>query len=427
MLDLKFFRENPNIIKENLRARNQEEKTVLVDEIVSLDKKYRENKTKEEALRHKRNQISLEINKASKEKKDIKKLLLEVKKIPREISRLEDQRQKTEIKIRQLQSQIPNILDPSVPIGKDQTKNLQISQHGKTQKKDFEIKNHADILEQLNLVDFKNAARISGRGFYFLKGDIALLDLALQRFAIDFLTKKGYTLIQPPFMLKEEFYSKITDAKNFEVMMYKIENESLDLIATSEHPIASMLSDHILDEKHLPIKIVGVSPCFRKEIGSHGLDERGLFRVHQFNKVEQFIFCRPEDSPKYHKELLANLEEIYKKLELPYRVVVLCSGDTTATASKTYDLELYMPREKDYKEAASCSNCTSYQAVGANIKYKKAQDKFYVHTLNSTAIATTRTIRAIAENYQQKDGSIKVPKALHEYMHNIKEIKKLQS
>lgn len=424
MIDIKFLRENPNIIKENLKARNQENKIKLVDDILSNDKKNRENKIKEDNLRYKRNQISLEINKLAKEKKDIKKLLTQAKKIPLEISKLESQRQKIEKEIKNLLLQIPNVLDTSVPIGTDSKQNIQISEHGKIQKKDFEIKNHADILEELDLIDFKNAARVSGKGFYFLKGNIALLDIALQRFAVDFLIKKGYTLIQPPYMLKKEFYSGVTDHKNFEVMMYKIEDEDLHLIATSEHPIAAMFSNNILEEKDLPVKIVGVSPCFRKEIGSHGLDERGLFRVHQFNKVEQFIFCRPEDSQKYHKELLANVEEIYKKLEIPYRVVVLCSGDTAITAAKTYDLEVYMPRESQYKEAASCSNCTSYQAVGSNIKYRKGQEKFYVHTLNSTAIAATRTIRAIVENYQQKDKSIKIPKVLHDYMNGLKEIKK---
>ncbi len=424
MIDIKFLRENPEVIKENLKARNQENKIKLVDDILSSDKKNRENKIKEDNLRYKRNQISLEINKLAKEKKDIKKLLTQAKKIPLEISKLESQRQKIEKEIKSLLLQIPNVLDASVPIGTDPKQNIQISEHGKIQKRDFEIKNHADILEELGLIDFKNAARVSGKGFYFLKGDIALLDIVLQRFAVDFLIKKGYTLIQPPYMLKKEFYSGVTDHKNFEVMMYKIEDEDLHLIATSEHPIAAMFSNNIIEEKDLPIKIVGVSPCFRKEIGSHGLDERGLFRVHQFNKVEQFIFCRPEDSQKYHKELLANVEEIYKKLEIPYRVVVLCSGDTAMTAAKTYDLEIYMPREDQYKEAASCSNCTSYQAVGSNIKYRKGQEKFYVHTLNSTAIATTRTIRAIVENYQQKDHSIKIPKVLHDYMDGLKEIKK---
>lgn len=254
MIDIKLFRENPLIIKENLKARNQEEKIKLVDEIISLDKKYRENKAKEDELRHKRNKLSLDINKAAKEKKDVKKLLSQVKKIPKEISRLEDQRQKTEVKIKALQLEIPNILDSSVPIGKDPTQNIQVSEYSKIEKKDFDIRNHADILEELDLVDFKNASRVSGKGFYFLKGNIALLDLALQRFAIDFLIKKDYTLVQPPYMLKKEFYKQITDAKNFDIMMYKIENESLHLIATSEHPIASMFSDHILDEKDLPVK-----------------------------------------------------------------------------------------------------------------------------------------------------------------------------
>jgi seryl-tRNA synthetase len=246
------------------------------------------------------------------------------------------------------------------------------------------------------------------------------MELALQKFAIDLLTKKGFILTQVPLMLRRKPYEGVTDLKDFETMMYKIENEDLYLIATSEHAIAARFSNHLFKSDELSKKFVGVSSCFRKEIGSHGVDERGLFRVHQFNKVEQFIFCKPEDSWKIFEDLIKNAEEIFKKLKLPYRIVSICTGDIGTVAAKKYDLEVYMPREKTYKEVVSCSNCTSYQATRLNIKYVKDGKKDYLHTLNSTAIATSRTLRAILENCQQKDGTVKVPSVLVPYMNGIK-------
>ena len=238
------------------------------------------------------------------------------------------------------------------------------------------------------------------------------MELALVNFAVDSLVKKGYTFVEPPLMLRRKPYEGVTDLKDFETMMYKVEDEDLLLIATSEHPIAAMHMDETLDEKQLPMKFVGFSPCFRKELGSHSIDTRGIFRVHHFNKVEQFIFCKPEDSWQLHEELLKNAEEIFQKLEIPYRVVSISTGDIGTVAAKKYDIEAWFPRENLYREVISCSNCTSYQATRLNIKYRKGDEKENVHTLNSTAIATSRAIRAIVENYQQKDGSIKVPKVL---------------
>ncbi len=248
------------------------------------------------------------------------------------------------------------------------------------------------------------------------------MELALQQFAIDFLVKKGFTLVQPPFMMRREPYEGVTDLEDFKSMMYKVEaeDEELFLIATSEHPIGAMLMDKVIDESKLPMKLAGLSACFRKEIGSHGIDERGLFRVHQFNKIEQFVFCKPEDSWKIHEELIHNAEQLFQKLKLPYRIVNICTGDIGIVASKKYDLEVWMPREKKYKEAVSCSNCTAYQATRLNIKYQKESEKQNVHTLNSTAIATGRCLRAIIENYQNEDGTIEVPKVLQPYMHGIK-------
>ena len=304
----------------------------------------------------------------------------------------------------------------SVPVGKDETGNKTVRKHGEIKKPSFELKTHEAIIEKLKLGDFDNAAKVSGRGFYYLFGDLALMELALQKFAIDILTKKGFILIQVPLMLRRKPYEGVTELDNFKTMMYKIEDEDLYLIATSEHAIAARLSGHIFNENELPKKFVGVSPCFRKEIGSHGVDEKGLFRVHQFNKVEQFVFCKQEDSWKIFEELIKNSEELFKKLKLPYRIINICTGDIGEVAAKKYDLEVYMPREKTYKEVVSCSNCTSYQSERLNIKYQKGREKEYVHTLNCTAIATSRVLRAILENYQQKDGTIKVPAVLVPYM-----------
>ena len=319
---------------------------------------------------------------------------------------------------------IPNILDKSVPVGKDSSDNKVLRKVGEIKKFAFDLKGHGELIESLGMGDFEQAAKVSGKGFYYLIGDLALMEVALQKFAIDLLTKRGYKLVEPPLMLRRKPYEGVTDLGDFETMMYKIQDEDLYLIATSEHPIAALYMGKVFNEGELPLRYCGLSACFRKEIGSHGIDEKGLFRVHQFNKIEQFIFCKPEDSRKFHEELIKNAEDIFKKLKLPYRVVSICTGDIGTVAAKKYDLEAYMPREKEYKEVVSCSNCTSYQAVRLNVKYAKGDAKEYVNTLNSTAIATGRALRAIVENYQQKDGSIKVPAVLVPYMNGVKVIGK---
>ena len=311
---------------------------------------------------------------------------------------------------------LPNILHDSVPIGNGIDGNVVIRHWGEKPKFSFELKPHGELLAELGLANFEKASEVSGHGFYYLLGDIARMELALVNFAVDSLIEKGYTFVEPPLMLRRKPYEGVTDLKDFETMMYKVEDEDLLLIATSEHPIAAMHMDEVLDEKKLPMKFVGFSPCFRKELGSHSLDTRGLFRVHHFNKVEQFIFCRPEDSWQFHEELLKNAEEIFQKLKIPYRVVNTCTGDIGTVAAKKYDIEAWFPRENLYREVISCSNCTSYQSVRLNVKYRKGEEKEYVHTLNSTAIATSRAIRAIVENYQQKDGTIKVPAVLQKLM-----------
>jgi seryl-tRNA synthetase len=420
MLTIKFIRENSNIVKKDLKKRNDLEKVKWVDLVIKKHEQYLGLLKKEEELRHKRNLISDEIRQLKKQGEDLKEKIKEARELPEKVNKLTAEVDKLRKEIGYYLMRIPNVLDKSVPTGKDETENKVLRKSGEIKKPKFELKTHEDVIEALKLGDFENAAKVSGRGFYYLLGDLALMDLALQKFAIDNLTKKGFILTQVPLMLRRKPYEGVTDLNDFKTMMYKIENEDLYLIATSEHAIAARFSNHLFKDDDLPKNFVGVSPCFRKEIGSHGVDERGLFRVHQFNKVEQFIFCKPQDSWKIFEELIKNAEEIFKKLKLPYRVVSICTGDIGTVAAKKYDLEVYMPREKTYKEVVSCSNCTSYQATRLNIKYVKDGKKEYLHTLNSTAIATSRTLRAILENYQQKDGTVKVPAVLVPYMNGIK-------
>jgi seryl-tRNA synthetase len=314
---------------------------------------------------------------------------------------------------------LPNILHTSVPVGKDDSENIEIKRVGIPRAVDFEIKNHGQLAAENNWADFERATKIAGAGFYFLKGSLVLLDMALQRYALDLLEKKGFTPVIPPYMINRSSYEGVTDLGDFEKVMYKIDGDDAYLIATSEHPIGAMYQGEIFEERDLPLRLAGISPCFRREIGAHGLDTKGLFRVHQFTKVEQFVFCKPEDSWTIHEELLANAEELFAELGLPYRVVNICTGDIGTVAAKKYDIEVWMPRENAYKEVVSCSNCTAYQAVRLNIRVRDKKDfesKQNIHTLNSTAVATSRVIRAILENNQQANGSVGVPKVLRSYM-----------
>jgi seryl-tRNA synthetase len=423
LLDIKFFRENPDIIKKDLEKRGYTEKKAWVDEILVKDKEYRNLLQKAEELRASRNFITTEINRLRKDGKDISEKLAEAKAIPDKIKNIEEKKDRLFDEIKARRMSIPNILNESVPVGHDDSENEVLREVGQKPKFDFEMVPHGEWLEQHNQAEFKRAAKTSGAGFYFLKNEIAMLDFALQKFAIDRISKKGYSIIYPPYMLKREPYEGVTDLADFENVMYKIDGEELYLIATSEHAIGAMHMNESFEVAELPLKYAGISACFRREIGSHGIDTKGIFRVHQFNKIEQFIFCMPEDSWKLHEELLNNAESLFKELEIPYRVVNICTGDIGSIAAKKYDIEAWMPRENKYREVVSCSNCTDYQAVRLNLRYKKGEDKGYLHTLNSTAIATSRAIRAIIENFQQKDGSVRIPKALLSYMNGITEIR----
>ena len=416
MLDIKFIREHPDIARKDLEKRNEKEKIEWLDDLLKCDAEYRKLLQDNQKLRQRRNEITEEINQLRKQGKDIKEKIKEAKELPDKINQSDEKLEELKNKIEYYLMRLPNILHESVPIGKDANDNVVVKTWGEKPKFSFELKPHGELLQELGLANFEKAAEVSGHGFYYLLGDIARLELALVNFAVDFLVKEGYTLVEPPLMLRRKPYEGVTDLKDFETMMYKIDNEDLLLIATSEHPIAAMLMNEVFDEKQLPMKFAGISPCFRKELGSHSIDTRGLFRVHHFNKIEQFIFCKPEDSWKFHEELLKNGETLFQKLKIPYRVVNICTGDIGTVAAKKYDIEAWFPRENLYREVISCSNCTSYQATRLNIKYRKGEEKEYAHTLNSTAIATGRAIRAIVENCQQKDGSIKVPTVLQKYI-----------
>lgn len=418
MLDIKLIRENPGMVEENLRKRGDEEKIRLLHRLLVLDKEKRELIQKTESLKARRNQLTKEIAELKKSGSDDSHKLSEVKEIPEEIKA-------TDMALNEISSQatdilmtLPNILHDSVPFGKDDSENVETKRSGKPPEFGFAPKNHMEIVESLGLIDSERAAKISGRGFFYLKNDLALLDMALSRYAIDTLMKRGYTLIVPPYMMCQEAYKGVTDLAAFSDVLYKIEGEDLHLIATAEHPMGAMFKDEVILRKELPIKFVGFSPCFRKEVGAHGKYTKGLFRMHQFHKVEQFIFCLPEQSWELHEELQKNAEDLYEGLGLHYRVVNVCTGDIGDIAAKKYDIEGWMSDNK-FRELGSNSNCTDYQARRLNVKYREKEGQppaGFVHTLNNTAIATSRTMIAVIEQYQQKDGSIQVPDALVKYM-----------
>ncbi|MCD6469248.1 serine--tRNA ligase, partial [Candidatus Bathyarchaeota archaeon] len=398
----------------------------ILDELIEADKKWRDLQTKLNELRRKRNQLSLQIAQKKKMGEDEKPLLIEAEELQNRIKRLEYETREYRRKSISLLMRIPNLLHESVPYGRDENDNVEIRRWGSPPKFDFKPKSHLEIALGLGLVDEERANKVAGSGFFYFKEELVLLDLAIQRFAIDFLRKRGYVLVEPPFMMRRKPYEGVVDLADFETVMYKIENEDLYLIATSEHPIAAMFMNETLDKNELPLKFVGISTNFRKEVGTHGKYTKGFFRMHQFNKIEQFVFCLPEESWEIHEELQRNCEEMYQMLGLHYRVVNVCTGDIGTVAAKKYDTEVWMVDGK-FREVGSNSNCTDYQARRLNIKYREGPGKppkGYVHTLNSTALATSRTMMAILEHYQQKDGSVIIPEVLRPYMNNIEKLER---
>lgn len=418
MLDIKLIRENPNLVKGNIKKKFQHNKLKLVDDLVKKDNEWRDIKQKVDDLRAERNKISENINIAKKQNDSnlIKDLIKKAKDLPDEISKLGEKEKTLENEIRELMLQIPNIISKKTPIGKDESQNKVIKKVGKIPKFKFSIKNHVELGESLEVLDFDSSAKVSGNGFYYLKGDLAILNQALIRFVIDFMKKKKYTYIETPLMLNEKSIYASMDKEAITNSVYSVEGEDLNLIGTAEQSLLAMHSNQQIQESDLPKKYYSYSMCFRKEIGSHGINEKGLWRTHQFNKVEQFIFCKPEDSEKLYLELAKNSEDILKALKLPYRVLEMCSSQLGDWKHRYWDFEVYRPTTKDYGELMSLSNCTDYQARKLNIRFVDKQgNRRILHTLNNTALATSRALVVIMENFQQKDGSIKVPTILQKY------------
>jgi len=427
MLDIKLIRENPELVKANLTKRDNPNVLLMLDDLITVDKEWRLNLTKLNELRHNRKLITVEIAELKKAGKEATNEFTKAEDIDVQIKIVEKQVAEQEQKTHSYLLRLPNLLENTVPLGKDSNDNLQVKTWGTIPQFPFPVKNHIDLAINLDLIDMERAGKVAGSRFFYLKNEIAMLDMALMSFAIEELSKKGYTPVIPPLLMKREAYEGVTALGDFEEVLYKVENEDLYLIATSEHPMAAMFMNETLKEAEMPIKLAGISTCFRKEAGAHGKDTRGIFRTHQFNKIEQFIFCKPEDSPRLHEELLQNAEEILQKIGLSYRVVNVCTGDIGTVAAKKYDVEAWMPAQNGYREVVSCSNCTDYQGRRLGIKYREkegAAPKGFVHTLNSTAIATGRTIVAILENNQQGDGTITIPEALMKYMGNREKIGK---
>jgi seryl-tRNA synthetase len=415
MLDPKIIRENPEIIREMLKNRAVD---FDFDGLVQCDKQRRELIIKTDELRKKRNDVSLEIAQKKKDGQDSAPLLEMMKDVSQKLEEMEKTQNKVELDYKKRALRIPNLIHESVPIGMDETANKEIKKWGEPPRLDFKVQDHVDFSTSLDLVDLERAAKVAGARFYFLKNDLVQLNQALIQYALDFLSKKKYNLIQPPYMINRNSMEGAIIAEDFENVIYKVEGEDLYLIGTSEHAIAAMHSDEILDGTKLPIRYAGVSPCFRKEAGAHGKDQKGIFRVHQFEKIEQFVFSRPEDSWKEHELMLSITEEFYKNLGIPYKVMLLSSGDMGKISAKTYDIEAWMGGQNAYREIVSCSNCLDYQARRLKIRFrdKTNEQTQYLHTLNSTLVATTRTLVAIMENFQTKDGHINVPEVLQRYV-----------
>ncbi len=421
MLDIKLIRETSQIVKESQKKRALPIEDI--DKFLETDKKWRELKEEVDNLRNKRNKLSEEINKAKKEGQKIDSLIKEAKEIPKLLEQKESSMNELKEKRDFILKEIPNLVDKSVPVG-DASKNKIIKIHLKPKKPKFKVKDHADILESLDLLDTKKASEVSGSRFYYLKGDLVKLNFAIINFALDFLKKKKFMLIQPPFMLRKNALEGAIPLAAFEEMIYKIENEDLYLIGTAEHAINAYYANEIISINSLPARFAGISTCFRKEAGSHGKDTKGIFRIHQFEKIEQFVFCKPEDSWKEFELILKNSGELLKQLKIPFRFVILSSQDMGRVPTKTIDFEGWFPSQNVYRELGSCSNCLDYQSRRSNIKYQDKNELKFVHTLNNTAIATQRMMVCIIENYQQKDGSIKIPTVLQKYMQSQKKIEK---
>jgi len=424
LLDIKLIREDPEVVRANLERRGDIENLQMLEDLIEYDRQWRRFLNQSNELRHERREATNKIASMKKSGQKFERFIDKGRKLDARISKIQEQVKMYRQMTLNILMKLPNLLHDSVPSGKGENDNIIVKEWGKPPKFDFKPKNHLEIARDLGIIDDERGGKIAGHGFLYLKGDLALLDLALQRFAIDFMMKKKYQLIGPPYMMRRKPYEGVTDLADFENVMYKVEGEDLYMIATAEHPLAAMFMNEILVESQLPIKMVGISPCFRKEVGTHGKYTKGLYRMHQFNKVEQFVFCRPENSWAIHEEVQRNAEELYQTLDLNYKVVNVCTGDIGSLAAKRYDIIIWMA-DGEYREIGSNSNCTDYQARRLKIKYREKEGqppKDFIHTVNNTAIATSRTMLAILEQYQQKDGTVILPKALTKYLGGLNKL-----
>ena len=418
MLDIKFLRENPDVVKENIKKKFQDQKLSLVDEVIALDAKKRETQQEADHLRAERNKLSKQIGglMAKGEKEEAEKVKLMVAQDAKRLEELSVLEKELDEKVTNIMMTIPNIIDPSVPIGKDDTENVEVTKYGDPVVPDFEIPYHTDIMERFDGIDLDAARRVAGNGFYYLMGDIARLHSAIISYARDFMINRGFTYCVPPFMIRSNVVTGVMSFAEMDAMMYKIEGEDLYLIGTSEHSMIGKFIDQILPEETLPRTLTSYSPCFRKEKGAHGLEERGVYRIHQFEKQEMIVVCKPEESPMWFDKLWQNTVDLFRSMDIPVRTLECCSGDLADLKVKSFDVEAWSPRQKKYFEVGSCSNLGDAQARRLKIRVNGENGKYFAHTLNNTVVAPPRMLIAFLENNLQEDGSVKIPEVLRPYM-----------
>ena len=424
MLDIKFVRENPDVVKENIRKKFQDQKIPMVDEVIALDQENRNIKQEVESLRANKNKISKQIGAlmAQGKKEEAEEVKKEVAASGAKIDELSAREKEVEEKIKTIMMTIPNIIDPSVPVGKDDSENVEIERFGEPVVPDYEVPYHAEIMESFDGLDLDSARKVAGNGFYYLMGDIARIHSAVISYARDFMSNKGFTYCVPPFMIRSDVVTGVMSFAEMDAMMYKIEGEDLYLIGTSEHSMIGKFIDTILPEDTLPRTLTSYSPCFRKEKGAHGLEERGVYRIHQFEKQEMIVVCKPEDSKMWFDKLWQNTVELFRTLDIPVRTLECCSGDLADLKVKSIDVEAWSPRQKKYFEVGSCSNLGDAQARRLKIRVNGENGKYFAHTLNNTVVAPPRMLIAFLENNLNADGSVNIPKALQPYMGGIEKI-----
>ena len=425
MIDIKFLRENPEAVKENIKKKFQDSKLPLVDEVIALDEESRKTKQEADDLRANRNKLSKEIGAlmAQGKKEEAEARKAEVAAGARRLVELEEKEKELEEKVTKIMMVIPNIIDPSVPIGRDDTENVEITRYGEPVVPDFEIPYHTEIMERFNGIDLDSARKVAGNGFYYLMGDIARLHSAVISYARDFMIGRGFTYCVPPFMIRSNVVTGVMSFAEMDAMMYKIEGEDLYLIGTSEHSMIGKFIDTIVPEAELPKTLTSYSPCFRKEKGAHGIEERGVYRIHQFEKQEMIVVCKPEDSAMWFDKLWQNTVDLFRSMDIPVRTIECCSGDLADLKVKSYDVEAWSPRQQKYFEVGSCSNLGDAQARRLKIRVNGENGKYFAHTLNNTVVAPPRMLIAFLENNLQADGSVKIPEVLQPYMGGMKEIR----